>query len=217
MGLFIAALALRMLARGNLPGFLLTSILLCMAAGFLTAKLRTDIVAENVLERHGAYGLEGFVESFDRQTARKGRAIVRLTSMKYEDEEVAKRPFRVRVNVRGGVTLPAGSTVKLRAILGPPPEPVMPGGYDFARMSFYQGVGASGYMLSRPEVLEPRELPLDMKFRTRLAELRARIGARITSVLPGQTGELAAALTVGQTAGLDETSQRDLARRASRM
>ncbi len=210
LGLFIAALALRMLARGHLAGFLLTSILLCMAAGFFAAKLRTDIVAENVLERHGAYNLEGFVESFDRQTARKGRAVIRLTSMKYEDEEVAKRPFRVRVNVRGGVTLLPGSTVKLRAILGPPPEPVMPGGYDFARMSFYQGVGASGYMLSRPEVLEPRELPLDMKFRTRLAELRARIGARITSVLPGQTGELAAALTVGQTAGLDETSQKDL-------
>ncbi len=210
MGLFIAALALRMLARGNLLPFLLTSVLLCMAAGFLAAKLRTDIVAENVLERHGAYNLEGFVESFDRQTARKGRTIVRLTSMKYEEEEVAKRPFRVRVNVRGGVTLSPGTTVKLRAILGPPPEPVMPGGYDFARMSFYQGVGASGYTLSRPEVLEPRELPLDMKVRTRLAELRARIGARITGVLPGQTGEIAAALTVGQTAGLDEKSMRDL-------
>ena len=56
-----------------------------------------------------------------------------------------------------------------------------------------------------------------MKFRTRLAELRARIGMRITSVLPGQTGEIAAALTVGQTAGLDDNSIATSAAPASRM
>ncbi|MGO9486672.1 MAG: ComEC/Rec2 family competence protein [Rhodomicrobium sp.] len=206
LGLFIAALALRVLARAHLFAFLVTSILLCMSAGFFAAKVRTDIVAETLLERHGAYEIEGFVEGFDRQTPKRGRAVIRLTSMKYEGDEVAKRPFRVRVSVRGGVTPVPGSAVKLRAILGPPPEPAMPGGYDFARMSFYQGVGGSGYSLTKPEVLEGRELPLDMKFRARLAELRARIGTRITTVLPGQTGEIAASMTVGQTAGIDETS-----------
>jgi competence protein ComEC len=98
----------------------------------------------------------------------------------------------------------------MRGILGPPPEPVMPGGYDFARMSYYQGIGASGYSLSKPELPEGRGLPVDMKPRTWLADLRARIGARITAVLLGQTGEIAAALTVGQTAGLDERSMDDL-------
>ncbi len=210
LGLFIAALALRVLARASLFAFLVTSILLCGAAGFLAAKLRTDIMAAPMLERHGAYDIEGFVESFDRQSPKRGRAIVRLSSMKYETAEVASRPFRVRVSVRGGVTLVPGSAIKMRAILGPPPEPVMPGGYDFARMSYYQGVGASGYSLSKPEVLEDRALPLDMQLRTRLAELRARIGARIIAVLPGQTGEIAAALTVGQTAGLDDSSMDDL-------
>jgi competence protein ComEC len=209
-GLFVAALGLRILARTSLFAFLVTSVLLCTSAGFLAAKLRTDIMAAPVLERHGAYDFEGFVESFDRQTPRRGRAVIRLTSMKYENSEAASRPFRVRVSVRGELTLVPGAAIKMRAILGPPPEPVMPGGYDFARMSYYQGVGASGYSLSKPELLEGRELPFDMKFRSWLAELRARIGARITSVLPGQTGEIAAALTVGQTAGLDESSMNDL-------
>jgi competence protein ComEC len=210
LGLFIAALALRMLARAHLFAFLVTSVLLCVSAGFFVAKLRTDIMAAPVLERHGAYDLEGFVESFDRQTPRRGRAVIRLTSMKYENAEVRKRPFRVRVSVRGELALVPGNAIKLRAILGAPPEPVMPGGYDFARTSYYHGAGASGYSLSKPELLEGRELPLDMKLRARLGELRARIGARITAVLPGQTGEIAAALTVGQTAGLDESSMEDL-------
>ena len=85
LGLFIAALALRMMARANLFAFLVTSILLCMSAGFFAAKLRTDIMAAPVLERHGAYDIEGFVESFDRQTPKRGRAVIRLTSMKYRE------------------------------------------------------------------------------------------------------------------------------------
>jgi competence protein ComEC len=210
LGLFVAVLGLRMLARANLFAFLVTSVLLCVSAGFFAAKLRTDIMAAPVLERHGAYDLEGFVESFDRQTPRRGRAVIRLTGMKYESADVPKRPFRVRVSVRGEPALVPGNAIKLRAILGPPPEPVIPGGYDFARMSYYQGAGASGYSLSKPELLEGHELPLDMKLRAGLAELRARIGARITAMLPGQTGEIAAALTVGQTAGLDESSMDDL-------
>ncbi len=68
LGLLIAALALRMMAFSHFFGFLFTSILLCVSVGFFTAKVRTDIMAAPVLERHGAYDLEGFVESFDRQT-----------------------------------------------------------------------------------------------------------------------------------------------------
>src|SRR5215470_1926853 len=73
LGLFIAALGLRMMARASLVAFLVTSTLLCVCAGFFAAKLRTDIMAAPVLERHGAYDLEGFVESFDRQTPKRGR------------------------------------------------------------------------------------------------------------------------------------------------
>ena len=209
-GLFIAALSLRILARSHLFPFLFTSILLCVSAGFLTAKVRTEVMTAPMLERHGAYDIEGFVESFDRQTPKRARAVIRLASMKYENAEVAKRPFRVRVSVRGDVDFRPGNAVKVRALLGPPPEPVMPGGYDFARMSYYQGIGASGYSLSKPEIVDGSELPFDMKPRTALADLRATIGDRIIAVLPGQTGELAAALTMGKTAGLDESSLDDL-------
>jgi len=209
-GLFLLALSLRILARARLFAFLLTSALLCATAGFLAAKMRTAIVAEPVLERHGAYALEGFVEQFDRQTPKRARVIIRLSSLKYDDAEMRARPFRVRVSVRGDVALRPGDAVRLRAILGPPPDPVMPGGYDFARASYYQAVGGSGYSLTKPEKIEGRALPWDMVPRTWLADLRARIGARITAALPGQTGEIAAALTVGQTAGLDEQSMDDL-------
>ncbi len=210
LGLFVATLALRILARAQLFAFLLTTVALCMSAGFLAIQLRVKVMDAPVLDRHGAYDIEGFVESFDRQTARRGKAVIRLTSMKYKDADVTGRPFRVRVSVRGALALSPGDGIKMRAMLGPPPEPVMPGGYDFARASYFQGVGASGYSLTKAEVTAGKALPFDMRFRSALADLRARIGARITAVLPGQTGEIAAALTVGQVAGLDETSMNDL-------
>ena len=72
-GLFIAALSLRILARTHLFPFLLTSILLCVSAGFLAAKVRTAVMSAPMLERHGAYDIEGFVESFDRQTPKRAR------------------------------------------------------------------------------------------------------------------------------------------------
>jgi competence protein ComEC len=209
-GVFIAALSIRVLARSHLFAFLVTSVVLSVSAGFLAATVRTAVMDAPMLERHGSYEIEGFVESFDRVTAKRARAIIRLSSMKHENAELAEKPFRVRVSVRGDIALRPGSAVKLRAILGPPPEPVMPGGYDFARMSYYQGVGASGYSLSKPELIEGRELPLDMKLRARLADLRATIGDRITAILPGQTGEIAAALTMGRTGGIDDSSLMDL-------
>jgi len=209
-GLLLLALSLRILARAQLFGFLLTTIILCASAGFFAAKVRTAVVAAPTLERHGAYSMEGFVEQFDRQTEKRARAIVRLSSLKYEDAEMRARPFRVRVSLRGDVDLRPGDAIRFRAILGPPPEPVMPGGYDFARASYYQAVGGSGYSLTKPEKIEGRGLPWDMVPRTWLADLRGRIGERIKAALPGQTGEIAAALTVGQTAGLDEQSMDDL-------
>ena len=93
-GVFLACLSARMLARTQLFAFLLTSILLCMSAGFLAAKVRTAVMAAPVIERHGAYDFEGFVESFDRQTAKRARAVIRLLSMKLETAEITERPFR---------------------------------------------------------------------------------------------------------------------------
>ena len=209
-GLFIAALSLRILARSHLLPFLLTSILLCMSAGFLAAKLRTEIVAETMLERHGAYDLEGFVESFDRQTPKRARAVIRLASMKYENAEVAKRPFRVRVNVRGDIDAHARSTVKVARHSRPAARArharrlrfraheLLPGHRRFGLLA----VEAGGAGAARTAVgHEVRTLAR----RAQRADRRAHHG-----VLPGQTGELAAALTVGQTAGLDDSSLDDL-------
>ena len=59
--------------------------------------------------------------------------------------------------LRARVTLPAkdasairtGEAVKLRATLQPPPEPIAPGGFDFARQAWFDSLGATGYATSK--------------------------------------------------------------------
>ncbi len=209
-GALTVAFAMRVIARDRLIGFLVTSAALCIAAGFTVATIRTAVMDAPIIDRRGAYDIEGFVESFDRQAPKRSRAVIRVASLKIDGADAPKKPFRARISIRGDQKFRPGSTIKLRALLQPPPEPVMPYGFDFARMSYFQGVGASGFSLSKPEEIEAQTLPFDMRPRAWLARVRGQIGERIIAAIPGQTGEIAAALTVGQTAGLDETVMDDL-------
>jgi competence protein ComEC len=87
----------------------------------------------------------GWVEAAFSTGRRKARGEVRLLI----DARMEGVPgaMRVRVNLpleedRPG--LAEGATVRLRARLMPPAPPMLPGGYDFARAAWFQG-------LPRPE------------------------------------------------------------------
>ena len=59
-------------------------------------------------------------------------------------------PAMIRVNLardRQPAGLGAGARVRLRVRLMPPAPPAVPGGYDFARRAYFQGIGATGRAL----------------------------------------------------------------------
>ncbi len=111
-------------------------------------------------------------------------------------------PERVRLVVRTSVgALRLGDRIRLRARLTPPPPPSVPGGFDFQRHAYFDGLGAVGFAIGAPEVLSgPRStgpvLAVD--------GVRAAVAARLTEGLPGPAGSVAAALLVGDRSGLDE-------------
>ena len=55
--------------------------------------------------------------------------------------------------------LARGATVRLRARLMPPPGPAVPGAYDFARVAWFQGLGATGKGFAPVEVVTPAAAP----------------------------------------------------------
>ncbi|MBC7052084.1 DUF4131 domain-containing protein, partial [Salmonella enterica subsp. enterica serovar Enteritidis] len=88
--------------------------------------------------------LSGFVETRDIRE-RTDRFVLRVTTMEAERSEVKLE--RVRLSVRKGTAPEVGSFVQVKARLLPPIAPVQPGSYDFARDMFFQGIGASGFVM----------------------------------------------------------------------
>ena len=106
---------------------------------------------------------------------------------------------RVRVSVRKGTAPAVGSFVEFKARLSPPLAPLRPGGYDFARDMYFQGIGASGFVLGRIRTTPPEKAPsLWLRYAAVIAGLREAIDQRIRAVVPGDQGAIASALITGK-------------------
>ena len=86
----------------------------------------------------------GFVE-LREERERSDRIVVRVTRI--AGPRLNETLERVRVSVRKGTAPAVGSFVEFKARLSPPLSPLRPGGYDFARDMYFQGIGASGFVL----------------------------------------------------------------------
>lgn len=100
-------------------------------------------------------------------------------------------PAHIRVNLRSA-DVPAGLTrgavIALRARLLPPPDPALPGAYDYARVAWFDGIGATGRGFAPVRLI--RKGPST-------GALRQRLSAHIQAQLPGSAGAVAAALATG--------------------
>ena len=168
-----------------------------ITSGFAVATLRTAMIAHPVLAAPAwNVAIAGWVEARE-QRERSDRIVVRVHRI--EALRMDPKPERVRVSVRKGTAPSVGSFVQLKARLTPPLAPLRPGGYDFARNLYFQGYGASGFVLGRIETVEPpQQLPRLLRYRSVIGGLRDAIDARIRAVLTGDRGSIASALITGK-------------------
>ncbi|PKQ08979.1 MAG: hypothetical protein CVT73_04940 [Alphaproteobacteria bacterium HGW-Alphaproteobacteria-12] len=184
---------------------LLFAALFCVALGFAAAVLRAERVAAPVLERPTSGALTARVISVER-TESGGLSAV-LAPRTFARLPAAALPAKVRINIRlHDAALRPGAIVSLRVRLMPPPEPVEPGGFDFARKAWFEGLGAVGFAYTLPDEIEP---PRGGAV-TALAALRMAIGERIRYVVEGTSGAVAAALVNGERASIPDSVSQDL-------
>jgi competence protein ComEC len=179
----------------------------CVASGLLTAKLRTDWVAAPVMAREATVTVSGWIAAREEAPAHGARLYLRVHDMK--GTRGGGIPRLVRVTMRSKAdALSVGDAVTLTARLQPPSGAVMPGGYDFARVAYYAGIGAVGFAYGAakptPEIGPP---PLAIRLAEPLAHLRNAIRTRIEAALPGDTGHVAAALVTGDRGGISEQTR----------
>jgi competence protein ComEC len=176
-------------------------------AGFAAAAWRTAGIAAPALARNHVGKLTGFVEALEQRE--KGvRIVVRVTDL--PGIEPAQRPRRVRVSTPVA-TLKPGDHISATARLLPPPGPARPGGYDFARDAFFQGIGAVGNIAGKI-ALTPAPVPMPRRLALAVAIDQARnaLTERIATSGGGQAGAMAAALVTGKRGLISEETNNDL-------
>ncbi len=186
--------------------------LLLIALGFATAQLRSESLGTRLIEeRWPPERIEGRIEAIEPRGAHHR---ILLSGLAFEADAPAARPSKVRLRLtKGGEFLSPGERVSLLAVLMPPSRPLVPGGFDFARRAYFQGIGAVGFVLGAPERLGPgREPTLWRAWSEGWGKLRLSVAERVREVVPGQGGEVAVALITGLRGGLSEETQEAMRR-----
>ncbi|MBX9777952.1 MAG: ComEC/Rec2 family competence protein [Xanthobacteraceae bacterium] len=197
MIVFVVAVAGAAVIRNRVIAFPLALALAAASAGFLAATAKRGFIAHPVLQA-AAWNVDiaGFVEAREERE-RSDRIVVRVHRI--SGKRLDQPPERVRVSVRKGTAPPVASYVEFKARLSPPLEPLRPGGYDFARSLYFQGIGASGFVLGRIRTVEPPLLPgLKLRAAAAIDAMRDALDRRIRAVLAGDRGAIASALITGK-------------------
>ncbi|MFD1333814.1 ComEC/Rec2 family competence protein, partial [Methylopila musalis] len=139
-----------------------------------------------------------------------GRRRITLAVERFGALEPDARPKRVRVTLSAEPRLTAGDRLALSAFWRPPQQPLRPGGYDFALMAYFDGLGATGAQ-AKDVRLQPRPPDAGLeRFSTALERLRERLTERIATTVGGPQGAVAAALVTGVRGPIPQDVEDDL-------
>ena len=202
--LALAALAIARFDRASMAIAVGATML---AAGLGIAWARATWVASPVLARPAIVTMSARVETIETLPARE-MVRLRLTPIAVIPSgerrggvgrsEPPTLPPHVRINLKQAEApagLGEGAVIRLQARLMPPNAAAVPGAYDFARVAWFQGLGATGRGIVPVTVLRPGAVE---------GGLRRRLTAHIEAMLPGSAGGIAAALVTGDEGAITE-------------
>lgn len=184
--------------RGRGMGMLAMAfaLLACVGGGALSGKVRTNLVAAPVLkEEMGPVRIEGIIAEID---ASERSQRVRIDVRAIERLAPEATPDFVRFSFKGELGLEPGRAVACRAILSPPPRPVVPGDYAFHRDAWFQQLGAVGFSIGacEPLPIRPPTEAVDLGFQW-LGAVRRAIAVHVNDAAGEVAGGVSAAMVSG--------------------
>jgi competence protein ComEC len=193
--LVLGAIALLAVAvsRGGRAGHALAVGAFAAALGLGLVWWRAERVAAPVLAHQTVAKFEARVESIEPLPSR-GLVRVRLAPIEAEGMPPHVRANIAEKDVPAG--LAKGAVIRLRGWFMPPPEAAVPGAYDFARVAWFDQLGATGRAFAPVTVVTPAA--------SSGAGLRARLSGHIQGQVDGSEGGIAAALATGDRGAIGE-------------
>jgi competence protein ComEC len=182
------------------------------ALGFAAAQVRTALVAAPVLASPiGPIEVTGTIVSSEL-----GEPSVRvvLEAPIVPGLSAEATPARIRLRLIKGESSAAsdhqalllpGARLAVRAMLRPPPEPIEPGAFDFARQAYFERIGASGFAVGRYRIIEPAAPAL---WRGWLERQRERLSQRLLAGSSAASGGLAPAFLTGDQSAVPKPVMR---------
>lgn len=171
-----------------------------VALGFCLAGWRAHSLAGPVLDWRYYGAIEGRIVGLDRSASDAVR--VTLDRVVLERVRQEKRPNRVRISLHGpAATLIPGQRIMTTGHLSPPQGPVEPGGFDFRRHAWFQGLGAVGYTRNPVVTVAP---PDQGRAGLAVFSLRMAMSRHVIDSIGGDVGGFAAAVTTGDRSGMSQ-------------
>eukprot|EP01037_Dinobryon_pediforme_P006280 gene6280-6352_t len=216
IALFAVASGGAWLLRAAVPGLMGLALLAAVLLGFMSGQLRSIRIDAPILDHPRILKLEGIVEEVDMlpQGARAILYVEQATGVDGYAIGENIRPRHVRLKFRESAKVTAGDRIITLARLLPPARASMPGGYDFSRAAYFAGLGGVGSVLGQLEHLPQIDsVPVLDQLRYALDRSRNRLAERVSTIIGGQEGAIAAAMVTGKRMLLTEDAL-DLIRQA---
>jgi competence protein ComEC len=198
----LAAIAAAIVARRR-PVWRGAAISLALtAAGFALIGETTRERAAPMLDRRlGPVAITGNVVDID--TLDRGWRII-VAPDPLPGLDPARQPHLIRIHItEASDLLSPGDRTSFKAMLYPVPGQTVPGAHDLQREAYFAGIGAVGYSYGGARHLA-EDTGAPAGWRQWLLRLRTEVTRRITAVLPGSTGGVAAALIAGKRGAIDQ-------------
>jgi competence protein ComEC len=197
-----AALVLRRTSRERAI-VALVNLIAFGCCGFFAAELRAASVGAPVVWQRTAATVEGWVvDVAGPGSGGKGRLLI--APYRVSGLAASELPAVARISVSPDAVIGPGEAIRLRAVIGPPPEPASPGAYDFARDSYFQRVGAVGFSLSEPMIVEGPEPSWPLRLQLAVNAARWSLARRMIDDMGSREGGVAVAMTTGHEAWLSQ-------------
>jgi competence protein ComEC len=210
-GLWLALLfaALAALAFWRAKGRMSMVLIAIFLSGFALAKLRTEMVATPLLKASsGDVVVAGIVRDSEGASAKRGTLQVQPTAIEGLTTMQLPRVLRLTNFTQNGAPQ-VGDRIAFKARLSPISSPTMPGGFDYGRQLYFEGIGGSGRITSKIDVLgHSTSAPLWLS--GVLNDLRQEIGGRIRAHLQGTIAALADAMITGERAAIPKDINKSL-------
>lgn len=194
--LFLISITLFIIYRNHPWGRFIVWPVLAFQLGYCAIQGRVAYLDTQMLtHRLNKVEIVGEVEQIEIKEGKKRLILKNITTLNGTSSLQAS----ARLMVPKKEKMPElGDRVRLIATLFPLSAPLLPNTYDHRRASFFQGIGATGWV-NEIQQIYPWEPPFRLKGAwTWLQRLRQFINHQLLQLVPGESGAIAVALVTGE-------------------